>query len=81
MEARLQGKSTEKSRGDLLKISHHPSKSLTVLDFLIRYGSESVIAYSKENLYVIKTLKEFQYIDEDGRDQGANGKKITIHLF
>jgi len=27
------------------------------------------VAYAKQNLYVIKTLKEFQYIDEDGRDQ------------
>lgn len=27
----------------------------------------------RENLYIIKTLKEFQYIDEEGRDQGANG--------
>lgn len=28
----------------------------------------------RENLYIVKTLKEFQYIDEDGKDQGANGK-------
>jgi epsin len=28
--------------------------------------------YFRDNLYVIKTLKEFQYIDEDGKDQGAN---------
>jgi len=27
-----------------------------------------------ENLYIVKTLKEFQYIDEFGKDQGANGK-------
>lgn len=27
-----------------------------------------------ENLYVIKTLKEFQHIDDDGKDQGANGQ-------
>lgn len=24
-------------------------------------------------MYVVKTLKEFQYIDEYGKDQGANG--------
>lgn len=28
--------------------------------------------YFRDNLYVIKTLKEFQYIDEEGKDQGAN---------
>jgi epsin len=28
-----------------------------------------VVAYAKQNLYVIKTLKEFQFIDEEGKDQ------------
>ncbi len=31
------------------------------------------MSYAKENFYVIKTLKEFQYVDEEGKDQGANG--------
>lgn len=35
-------------------------------------GSENVVIYFRDNLYVIKTLKEFQYIDEYGKDQGAN---------
>jgi hypothetical protein len=30
-----------------------------------------------ENVYIIKTLKEFQYIDEYGKDQGANGKSVS----
>jgi epsin len=33
-----------------------------------------VVRYARENIYIVKTLKEFQYIDEDGKDQGANGK-------
>jgi epsin len=45
------------------------------LDYLLQHGSEQVIAYTKENLYVVKTLKEFQYIDDEGRDQGINGIK------
>lgn len=28
--------------------------------------------YFRDNIYIIKTLKEFQYIDEDAKDQGAN---------
>ena len=28
--------------------------------------------YFRDNLYLIKTLKEFQYVDEYGKDQGAN---------
>jgi hypothetical protein len=43
-----------------------------VLDYCLHQGSENVVIYFRDNLYVIKTLKEFQYIDEDGKDQGAN---------
>ena len=28
---------------------------------------------NSENIYIVKTLKEFQFIDEFGKDQGANG--------
>jgi epsin len=31
-----------------------------------------VVIYFRDNIYVIKTLKEFQYVDEYGKDQGAN---------
>ena len=47
-------------------------QSLTVLDYLLHAGSENVVLYFKDNLYIIKTLKEFQYVDEDGKDCGAN---------
>ena len=47
-------------------------QSLTVLDYCLHAGSENVVIYFRDNLYVIKTLKEFQYIDEYGKDQGAN---------
>jgi len=48
------------------------TQSLTVLDYLLHAGSENVVLYFKDNLYIIKTLKEFQYVDEDGKDCGAN---------
>ena len=47
-------------------------QSLVVLDYLLHSGSENVILYCEDNIYVIKTLREFQYIDDYGRDQGAN---------
>lgn len=47
-------------------------QSLTVLDYLLHAGSENVVLYFKDNIYIIKTLKEFQYVDEDGKDCGAN---------
>ena len=51
---------------------HHILQSLTVLDYLLHAGSENVVVYFRDNIYIIKTLKEFQYIDEEGKDQGAN---------
>ena len=43
------------------------------MDYLLQSGSEAVLVYAKDNLYAVKTLKEFQYIDDEGRDQGMNG--------
>ncbi len=59
----------DKRLNDSGKNWRHVFKALTLLDYLIHSGSEQVIAYAKQNLYVIKTLKEFQFIDEEGKDQ------------
>jgi epsin len=40
-------------------------------------GSENVVLYARENIYVVKTLKEFQHLEENGKDVGANGKVTT----
>lgn len=45
---------------------------MTVLDYLLHAGSENVVIYFRDNIYIIKTLKEFQFVDEFGKDQGAN---------
>ncbi|KAF8151565.1 hypothetical protein B0H34DRAFT_665053 [Crassisporium funariophilum] len=62
----------DKRLNDKGKNWRHVFKSLTVLDYCLHQGSENVVIYFRDNIYVIKTLKEFQYIDEDGKDQGAN---------
>lgn len=43
-----------------------------MLDYCLHVGSENVVLYAKENVYVVKTLKEFQHVDELGKDVGAN---------
>lgn len=62
----------------------HVAKALTVLDFIVRAGSENVVLWSKDNMYIIKTLREFQYVDEDGHDQGTiirvKAKELTSLL-
>ncbi|KAF5318302.1 hypothetical protein D9611_014361 [Ephemerocybe angulata] len=62
----------DKRLNDKGKNWRHVFKSLTVLDYCLHQGSENVVIYFRDNIYIIKTLKEFQYIDEDGKDQGAN---------
>merc|ERR1711977_411059 len=47
-------------------------KALKVLDYCLHEGSELVVTWAHKNIYIIKTLREFQYIDEDGRDVGQN---------
>ncbi|TPX35181.1 hypothetical protein SeMB42_g07212 [Synchytrium endobioticum] len=74
----------DKRLNDHGKNWRHVFKSLTLLDYLLHSGSEAVIQYAKDNIYIIRTLKEFQFVDEEGKDQGANvrqkSKDITALL-
>jgi len=62
----------DKRLNDKGKNWRHVFKSLTVLDYCLHAGSENVVIYFRDNLYLVKTLKEFQYTDEEGKDHGAN---------
>lgn len=39
------------------------------MEYLIKTGSERVAQQCRENIYAVQTLKDFQYIDRDGKDQ------------
>ena len=43
-----------------------------MLEYLLYWGSENVFRYCQNNLYEIKTLREFQYVDDNSVDQGQN---------
>ncbi|KAF7659942.1 hypothetical protein LDENG_00290590 [Lucifuga dentata] len=58
----------------------HVYKALTLLDYLIKTGSERVAQQCRENIYTIQTLRDFQYIDRDGRDQGVNVREKAKQL-
>jgi len=47
------------------------TKALTVFEYSVKAGSENVVRWGKDNLYVVKSLREFQHIDDEGIDQGA----------
>ena len=56
------------------------SKSLKVLDYALHEGSELVVTWARKNIYIIKTLREFIYVDEDGRDVGQNGEILWMFV-
>lgn len=63
----------DKRLNDKGKNWRHVLKSLKVLDYCLHEGSELVVTWARKNLFIIKTLREFQYVDDDGRDVGQNG--------
>ena len=58
----------------------HVYKALTLLDYLMKTGSERVALQCKENIFAIQTLKDFQYVDRDGKDQGINVREKSKQL-
>lgn len=64
----------DKRLNDKGKNWRHVLKSLKVLDYCLHEGSELVVTWARKNVYIIKTLREFQYVDDDSRDVGQNGE-------
>lgn len=69
----------DKRLNDKGKNWRHVLKALKVLDYCLHEGSENVVVWAKDNVYIVKTLREFQYIDEENRDQGLNGEFFPLH--
>lgn len=55
-------------------------QALTLLDYLAKTGSERVAQQCRENAFTIQTLRDFQYVDRDGRDQGVNVREKAKQL-
>ncbi|KAF9265204.1 ENTH-domain-containing protein [Marasmius fiardii PR-910] len=47
-------------------------KSLQLLEYLIKHGSERVVDDARAHISTIKMLRSFHYIDDKGKDQGIN---------
>ncbi|CAH8867957.1 unnamed protein product [Trichobilharzia szidati] len=56
---------------DKSKNWRHVYKSLVLLDYLTKTGSDKVATQCRENIHSIETLKDFEYV-EDGKDCGQN---------
>ena len=68
----------DKRMNDKGKNWRHVLKSLKVLDYCLHEGSELVVTWARKNVYIIKTLREFQYVDDDGKDVGQNGEQTYM---
>ncbi|XP_043243303.1 clathrin interactor 1-like isoform X5 [Amphibalanus amphitrite] len=47
-------------------------KSLLLLHYLIRNGSERVVTSAREHIYDLRSLENYTFVDEFGKDQGIN---------
>jgi hypothetical protein len=56
-------------------------KSLLLLDYLVKNGSERVVTSAREHLYDLRSLENYTFVDEMGKDQGLNIRhKVTDML-
>lgn len=55
-------------------------KALQLLEFLIKHGSERVIDDARSHLTLLKMLRQFHYIDHNGKDQGINVRNRAKEL-
>jgi hypothetical protein len=55
-------------------------KSLLLLSYLVRNGSERVITSSREHIYDLRQLEDYTFTDEYGRDQGINVRQKVKEL-
>ncbi|KAI5287519.1 hypothetical protein KEM54_005930 [Ascosphaera aggregata] len=70
----------DKRLNDKGKNWRHVLKSLKVLDYCLHEGAESCVTWARKNVYIIKTLREFQYVDDNGQDVGQNVRTSAKEL-
>ena len=67
---------TEKSAEEWRQIY----KALQLLEFLIKNGSERVVDDARSHMSLLKMLRQFHYIDQNGKDQGINVRNRSKEL-
>lgn len=56
-------------------------KSLLLLAYLIRNGSERVVTSAREHLYDLRSIESYHCVDENGKDQGVNVRQKVKELI
>ena len=52
-----------------------------MLDYLVKNGSQRVVQQCKDNMFSIETLKDFQFVDKEAKDQGTLSGFTTQSVF
>lgn len=55
-------------------------QALQLLEFLVKNGSERVVDDARSHLSLIRMLRQFHYIDQNGKDQGVNVRNRSAEL-
>jgi hypothetical protein len=48
------------------------SQATLVLSYLVKNGSERVVTSAREHIYDLRSLENYTFVDENGKDQGVN---------
>lgn len=56
-------------------------KSLVVLNYLVKNGAERVVTSAREHIYDLKTLENYSFIDDAGKDCGINVRHRVKQLI
>ena len=59
--------------GEAQKNWRNVQKALQLLEYLVIHGSSTVYDEAKDNVYTIRTLRNFNFVDEQGRELGKGG--------
>ncbi|XP_037921782.1 telomere length regulation protein TEL2 homolog isoform X2 [Hermetia illucens] len=56
-------------------------KSLLLLNYLVRNGSERVVTSAREHIYDLRSLENYTFTDENGKDTGINVRHKVRELI
>ena len=80
MAADIQGEVTPSAIGKGLCLSTDSLQSLQLLEYLVKNGSERVVDDARQHLALLRMLRQFHYIDMNGKDQGVNVRNRAQEL-
>lgn len=56
----------------------HVYKGLQLIEFLVGHGAERIIDECKDNINIVRSLKNFQYMDEKNKDVGQQVRELAV---